>query len=357
MKTSNSNKEKKQNSLFFDYVIEKIRITIIVVVHILYPEILRKSFSLMNCREIDNATGLSTLALSPNVECWTSQHNSWVLKVALPGIICWGVFVPLLFLITLVRNRKLINESTLPVNDNFNINIQTKMDKYLEVEGLDLASEKKKEEHEQSRNEEGNLNKDMERKKGEVDDQENEFDELKKNQTSKRLSSNSGRKKLDGEFFPKLVINFGYYYRGYRKETYFWEIVLFSRKFLLIFVGILTSFFPRYAKSTIFLIIINLYLFFQIQFKPYKNSSLNKLETSSLIVCFLTSIFGILLYSENLKNISTTFASLVALLNLGYILYWLYLFWRDVFGKQKANLLCKDLRVCNKRKKIKLNID
>ena len=48
-------------------LIEKMRITTLVLVYILYPEILRKCFSLMNCVELDNSTGLKALNLSPNI--------------------------------------------------------------------------------------------------------------------------------------------------------------------------------------------------------------------------------------------------------------------------------------------------
>ncbi len=53
----------------------------------------------------------------------------------------------------------------------------------------------------------------------------------------------------------KIVVNFGFFYRGYSKDCYYWEIVMFSRKFLLIFIGVFTEFFPKNAKATIFLVI------------------------------------------------------------------------------------------------------
>ena len=46
-------------------------------------------------------------------------------------------------------------------------------------------------------------------------------------------------------FFPEFTLNFGFFYRGYRRECYFWEIVMFSRKFLLIFIGVFTKIFEE----------------------------------------------------------------------------------------------------------------
>lgn len=34
-----------------------------------------------------------------------------------------------------------------------------------------------------------------------------------------------------------IMRNFGFIYSGYRKESIFWELVVFSRKFMFIFIG------------------------------------------------------------------------------------------------------------------------
>ena len=47
-------------------------------------------------------------------------------------------------------------------------------------------------------------------------------------------------KMLNFNISPQALIimrNFGFIYSGYRKEYLFWELVMFSRKFIFIFIG------------------------------------------------------------------------------------------------------------------------
>ncbi len=140
-----------------------------------------------------------------------------------------------------------------------------------------------------------------------------------------------------------IILNFGYFYRGYNKDRYYWEIIMFSRKFLLIFIGVFTEFFPKNTKATVFLVIINIYMYLQVSYKPYKFDYLNRLENYSLIVCCLTGIVGILLFSEQIKNASIFFVILVVFLNVGYISFWIYQFYKFAIGKKKALTFCKKI--------------
>ena len=94
----------------YDFLVEKIRITLVVFLFILYPEILKKGFSLMNCVILDEINHIKVLAQSPNVECWTTQHTFWVLTVALPGITIWGILAPSFICIIIKIYYKNINQ-------------------------------------------------------------------------------------------------------------------------------------------------------------------------------------------------------------------------------------------------------
>ena len=139
-----------------------------------------------------------------------------------------------------------------------------------------------------------------------------------------------------------IVLNFGFFYRGYNQRCYFWEIVIFSRKFLLIFIGVFTEFFPKDAKATVFLVVISFYLYFQITYKPFKYDYLNRLENFSLLVCFLTGNIGILLFSEEIKPYAFLFVLLVALLNLGLVFFWGYQFITQTVAKKRVHRLWQD---------------
>ena len=153
----------------------------------------------------------------------------------------------------------------------------------------------------------------------------------------------------------KLILNFGYFYRGYNKDCYYWESVMFTRNFLLIFIGVFTEFFPIYFKATLFLVIINIYMYIQVLYKPFKYSYLNRLENYSLFVC-LTGIIRILLFSEKIKSASLFFVILVTLFNLVYINFWIYQFLKHAVGKRKILTICHRIRFyinCCHRKKPK----
>ena len=76
----------------------------------MYSEIVRKSFSLLNCTSIDNTTTITVLQLSPDIECWTPTHRFWVLTVSLPGLMVWGVLAPSFILLVLRKHRVRIYE-------------------------------------------------------------------------------------------------------------------------------------------------------------------------------------------------------------------------------------------------------
>ena len=324
------------------------RITSLVLVYILYPEILRKCFSLMNCIELDNSTGFKSLRLSPNLECWDSRHTKWVLAVALPGLIFWGIMIPLIILKALKHYQKPIiiflsikdqksnsqrnKEKDFPLpNSSLRFEFKQQLDDDIALSSIQKSSKiKDKVACENSKlksrftsrntpipnpfshnNETLGLNSnDSLVKKIEISSDE----KLKINKEEETLSLSA----------VKIVLNFGFFYRGYRQDCFYWEIVMFSRKFLLIFIGIFTEFFPKSSKATIFLVIINIYIYLQIKYKPYRHDYLNRLEILSLLVCFFTGNVGVLLFSPDIKKAAVFFLIIVLVLNLGFILFWLH---------------------------------
>jgi len=54
---------------------------------------IRYNFSMFSCRSLGD--GNSYLTRDTSIQCWTGQHLTWTLGVALPGIIIWGLTAPL----------------------------------------------------------------------------------------------------------------------------------------------------------------------------------------------------------------------------------------------------------------------
>ena len=311
----------------YNFLVEKMRITVLIFIFILYPEILKKGFSLLNCTIIDEITNFKVLAQSPNMECWSSQHVFWVLTVSLPGILFWGILAPFLILMILMLYHKSIFQAihrnelkhykTAFENDpnkkgtvskKVVINIQKELAekvfvygipppkheiaytkkhlafiesqeiKILDAETLDLIS------NQISSNRKFKLllpstNKIASRRKAEeIVCQDSDFlvkkpDELidflgndginnncisekdlienkvfiqekyeliydyEKKMAAKKISPHSAEKMEVANTTQVIVRNLGFIFRGYQKDRYYWEIVMFSRKFFFIFIG------------------------------------------------------------------------------------------------------------------------
>ena len=315
------------NEKIYDFMAEKMRITLLIFIFILYPEILKKGFSLINCIIIDEVTNLEVLAYSPDVKCWSSQHTFWVLTVSLPGIVFWGIFTPLsiwfiialyskniyqilhqkeynaflktikndkykkstIFKYTIVNiekdfadkvfaGKKPPSKSEIGYIKNKQVFIESKEIKIVSKEELEeklnLSSLTRKiknnfsviknssnpiikeEEERVYRNTEKvikNPQKLMEILNLEIESNITK-DDLRFNKVliqEEYTIEYDYKKKMDPNLIfplelaqlkipPKTIIiirNLGFIYRGYRKEYFIWEIVMFSRKFIFIFIG------------------------------------------------------------------------------------------------------------------------
>ena len=88
----------------FRYLKREVYTTIIVLLFLVYPNIVKFLFSNFSCIKIDKMN--SYLNYNTAIECWDSTHKQFSLTLALPGIILWGIGFPTILLILMVKNRK-----------------------------------------------------------------------------------------------------------------------------------------------------------------------------------------------------------------------------------------------------------
>ena len=430
------NKNADSNNKFLVFITEKMRITLLILVFILYPEILRKCFTLLNCLLIDDSDDFKVLTASPSVRCWDRDHTTWVLTVSLPGLIVWGAFTPSLILFILYRykfriqnfiiethrsyaknnivhNKKgqlliqknifidiepLIKEKIFPKDTRFPVTneIKYKRNNQLFLEIIEVQVKNKIEILEEMKipskeipenlkafakstdldiiNEDKIINDPsifleylafLDDLKGKTlaDNELNNLFVRVREEFSLSEKKAEDNQEVSNQIVPKpnselntnneesnqattmpmtyLVIkNLGFIYRGYRPEFYFWETVMFSRKFLLIFIGVFTEFFPKKTKPTMLIIILVGYIYVQIKFRPYQFTYLNKLEAYSLVVAFLTGNIGILLFSDFMQSFAPFFLFLIFGINAFYFSIWIKCFFQYGNLKEKmANFL------------------
>ena len=150
------------------------------------------------------------------------------------------------------------------------------------------------------------------------------------------------RTKLD-EITEKL--KYGFLYNGFKSDFYYWEFVIVIRKLLIIviFVFISKISIPIQALCT-FLVILICFLL-QLRLEPYSSAQLNLLEIMSITVTAVTIYSGIFFLTNDLsEQAKIIIFCLMALSNLGFLSFWLFLTFSFLFAKVYVKLkICKKL--------------
>ena len=126
------------------------------------------------------------------------------------------------------------------------------------------------------------------------------------------------KKKLyELSFYRKM----NFFYSGYKEEYYYWDILIFLRKSIVIALSIIAQ--NSLLKLIIGLVVIAVYFNYQITKKPFYTSDLNFLEFSSNLFIIFTIYFCIVLWK--IDNIIVQFLILIVIfiLNLAYLCIWL----------------------------------
>eukprot|EP00347_Sterkiella_histriomuscorum_P017498 403349122 len=90
----------------------------------------------------------------------------------------------------------------------------------------------------------------------------------------------------------------GFLYNGYKKEYFYWEILIMSRKIIIIFIAIFLSEQGVMAQALIVLAALLIFLALNMKFRPFIINSLNDLETLSITTQIITIYCGIYYISD-----------------------------------------------------------
>jgi predicted outer membrane repeat protein len=94
--------------------------TIIILHFLIHPNLVNKMFHVFNCIEIEEGQFWMTDNL--NIKCWTGKHVFYTITVAIPGIIIWGITVPLICLLFLIKNRRKLKDIEIRLKFGFLFN-------------------------------------------------------------------------------------------------------------------------------------------------------------------------------------------------------------------------------------------
>ncbi|CAG9318584.1 unnamed protein product [Blepharisma stoltei] len=107
---------KKSKSTFWDDFIS----TCIILLFLIHPNIVKTMFASMNCTEIND--GEYWLETDLDIRCWDHDHIFYVLVVSLPSIVIWGIIMPTICLVNLIRNKNNLNDISVRLRYGFLFN-------------------------------------------------------------------------------------------------------------------------------------------------------------------------------------------------------------------------------------------
>ena len=81
----------RRNTLCWSDLKRYFKGTIINLLFLVYPTILKVCFSLFACTDIE---GISYLDVYMQDECWEGDHWTYATAVAIPALILWGIGLP-----------------------------------------------------------------------------------------------------------------------------------------------------------------------------------------------------------------------------------------------------------------------
>jgi hypothetical protein len=91
---------------------------------------------------------------------------------------------------------------------------------------------------------------------------------------------------------------FGFLYRGYKKEFFYWETVIMYRKVILIFISVFIQNYGAISQAMIVFLLLIIFFVINTNKKPFVSIALNDLETYSLASSMITIYCGIFYISD-----------------------------------------------------------
>ena len=324
--------------------LNKVLLFVVLCTFIFYSLIVKSCFGLFNCMTLDENDGLTYLRESPNIQCWGADHLSYVFLFGLPALIAWGVVFPIFLFGVLTRNAKIVSfaEKTglssytthrtlqakpqpnpqsqkqipnpipfqLPSSNNFVVGNQNfnfgggnpnlpSFSKYMD-NSIDKKQAKMNKYIDTSPN--------LEKKETGMDIHVTAqivpeiLDRLASGNDSKELRKfKTKNEKL--KYLNHILSNieqsriFVFFYKDYKPEYYFWECLIFFRKFILTFLSSMSESMSIEIVFMLMFIIIFFFLVSTFARGPYKLDKANTVEEFSLIVCEVT-IFSALVFKS-----------------------------------------------------------
>jgi hypothetical protein len=93
-------------------------------------------------------------------------------------------------------------------------------------------------------------------------------------------------------------IRFGFLYNGYKRENYYWEIIIMYRKIICLFIAVFLHGIGIIVQALVLLILLVVFMQLNNVMRPFGTRSLNEIEDISLTTQIITIYCGLFFISS-----------------------------------------------------------
>lgn len=153
-------------------------------------------------------------------------------------------------------------------------------------------------------------------------------------------------------------IKYGFLYKGFKSNRYYWEFVIMLRKIIIICSSVfLKSTSPGIQALIVFVVILFAYLF-QRRLEPYSVDQLNEMELKSIMVSVVTIYAGLFFLTNHIDTYGkTTLFVFMVIMNTIFLIYWGYFtfgfYIRKIYSKCKIFINIFSKKIKNWKTKMK----
>lgn len=282
----NKLKEKNKFSIFFS--------CLILVIYSYYPKLVSNAFSLLKCVSLDNS-GRQFLEVDPNIECWGSTHNYYIIRIFVPNLLIWCLGWPIAFGLSLFIKRILSERSFKKMKEKnmFKSSKSLKMNEDI----LESDSPKSIKNIKKTKSIGGNFPKFL------LSDQQKD------------------------EIFQKNKI-YRFLTMEYHFTAYAWDEFFFGTNLLLLAIALGSENMEEVIFSVILMIVFFVMIIMTMKFKPFRFQENNKICTVSYLalLCTFYSVTNLIILESDDVIKQQFYFSLIFLVNVLFYSFWIYYF-------------------------------
>ena len=267
---------------------------------IFYPLIVKSCLNLLKCINLSENDSLKYMKEGPLITCFEGIHIIYITSISLTGFLFWGLCFPIGLIYILATSLSINNITT------FSTGVKTT----IKLNENTLKS--------------------------------NKISPEKRQSESMKLSA-AMRQSVE-DISVKRLKTYAFFYKGFKREYFYWESLIFIRKFVLIFFSTINDTNLQEMNRGVLFMIFGVFFYLTMKLKPYNNDISNKMDIFSLFACIIT-VFASGITNSGMGNTSKTASFLICvMINIAFYLFVLFCLIFDlynVFKKSKRNINCK----------------